>query len=354
MAIQFFQPEVWSSTLLSVLRKNLVFGALTNRDYEGEIANAGDTVHIVSIGDPTIGNYTKDTDITVQVLTDADRTLVVDQQKYFAFEIDDIDMRQAASGGALMTEAATRGGFGLADQADQFLASKIALSANVLSTAATTVIDASSTATNVYDLLVVPMGVALDQNNVPTQGRVLVVPPAVYGKLQLDARFVRQSESGTTALHTGQVGEAAGFTIVKSNNAFQANRTTLTAATHSGTKVIDGAAAGTFNQGDVGLTITGTGVGSTNKVATVTADGTGITVTVNSTASATVADIAISGGGQLAYAGTSMGLTYAEQISNVEAFRPEKRFADALKGLHVYGAKVVRPECLFVASVKTS
>jgi hypothetical protein len=68
MAITFFQPEIWSSTLLSVLRKSLVFTQLANRDYEGEIANAGDTVHIVSIGDPTIGNYTKDTDITVKIL----------------------------------------------------------------------------------------------------------------------------------------------------------------------------------------------------------------------------------------------------------------------------------------------
>jgi N4-gp56 family major capsid protein len=350
MAITNFQPEIWSATLLSVLRKSLVFGALANRDYEGEIANAGDTVHIVSIGDPTIGNYTKDTDITIQVLTDADRTLVIDQQKYFGFEIDDIDMRQAASGGALMTEAATRAGFGLGDTADQFLAAKLALAATNLSP--TTVIDAT-TATNVYDLFLVPAGVALDQNNVPTQGRVAVIPPAMYGKLQLDARFVRQNESGTSALHTGEVGAAAGFTIVKSNNAFQSNRTGITATTVSGAKGLTGA-AGTFNQGDVGLTVTGTGIGGSNKIASVNADGSVAQTTVNQSASATVTDIALAGGGQMAYAGTKQGLTYAEQINKVEAFRPEKRFADALKGLHLYGAKVVRPECLVVASVKTS
>ena len=49
-----------------------------------------------------------------------------------------------------------------------------------------------------------------------------------------------------------------------------------------------------------------------------------------------------------------MATSYAEQINSVEAFRMEKRFADALKGLHLYGAKVVRPEALVVASVKTS
>lgn len=45
-------------------------------------------------------------------------------------------------------------------------------------------------------------------------------------------------------------------------------------------------------------------------------------------------------------AGTSLATTYAEQISKVEAYRPERRFADAVKGLHLYGAKVVRPEAL--------
>ena len=128
MAITNFQPEIWASELLSVLRKSLVYGGsnAVNRNYEGEIANAGDTVHITSITDPTIGTYTKDTDITVQVLTDADRTLVVDQQKYFAFEVDDIDLRQVKNAGGLMSEAADRAGFGLADVTDQFLATKMA------------------------------------------------------------------------------------------------------------------------------------------------------------------------------------------------------------------------------------
>ena len=39
--------------------------------------------------------------------------------------------------------------------------------------------------------------------------------------------------------------------------------------------------------------------------------------------------------------GVDAAATYAEQIVSTEAYRPEKRFADAVKGLHVYGAKVV-------------
>lgn len=352
MAITKFQPEVWSATLLSILRKTLVYGSpsVVNRNYEGEVSAFGDTVHITSIADPTISDYTKDTDLTVQVLTDSEQLLLIDQAKAFAFEIDDIDMRQSRSGGALMSEAASRAGFGLGDVADKYLAAKMALGAG----SSIGVVDASTTSTNVYDLLVVPMGVALAQKNVPTQGRFLIVSPDVYGKLQLDARFVRQNEAGTNALHTGDVGNAAGFTIYQSNNAFQSTRGTITATTASGVKTITGAAAGTFTQADIGLTITGTGIGATNKVASVLADGTGLSTTVNQTASATVADIALSGGGTYAIAGSNIATSYAEQISKVEAFRPEKRFADALKGLHLYGGKVVRPEGLVVASVKTS
>lgn len=354
MAITNFQPEIWAAQLLGVLDKALVYAGpgVVNRDYEGDVANAGDTVHITSIGDPTIGTYTKDTDITIQVLTDADRALLIDQAKYFGFEVDDVDLRQVQNAGGLMSEAAQRAGFGLADTADQFLVQRML--AGVQAGNDIGVVDAT-TATNVYDLLIVPAGVKLNQNNVPQQGRFMVLDPAAYGKLQLDNRFIKVNESGTSeALRNGVVGRAGGFDIAMSNNAFQANRAIASVATHSGTKVLDGAAAGAFNQGDVGLTVVGTGIGAANKIASVTADGTSATTTVNQTASATITDLVLSGGGQVAIAGSRIATTYAEQINKVEAFRPEKRFADALKGLHLYGAKVVRPEALVVASVKVA
>lgn len=351
MAITHFQPEVWSASILSVLEKSLVFAGApcVNRNYEGDIAGYGDTVHIISIGTPTVDDYTKDTDITIQVLTDSEQLLLIDQAKYFGFEIDDVDDAQVRNGGALMAEASEKAGYALRDTADQFVAAKMATGAGT----SLGVVDAT-TVTNVYDELLVPASVALDENNVPSEGRWAVLSPAAYGKLQLDSRFIKYNESGTQALHNGLVGDASGFTIMKSNNTFQANRSGITATTHSGTKVIDGAAAGTFTQGDVGLSIGGTGVGAANTIASVSSDGTSVTTTVNSSASATVSDIAVSGGGQLAYLGSSMATSYAEQINKVEAFRPQKRFADALKGLHLYGAKVVRPEALVVASVKTS
>lgn len=351
MAISTFIPEVWAANLLVTLDKALVFGSseVVNRDYEGDISAFGDTVHINSIADPTITPYTKDTNLSdPQALTDSEQLLVIDQANSFNFQIDDIDKAQVRNNGALMSEATRRAGFGLRDSADRRIASRMALSAgNALGK-----IDAT-TATNVYDTFLVPASVKLDEANVPEEMRWAIVSPSTYGKLQLDSRFIKQNESGTDALHTGRVGEAAGFRIYKSNNAFQANRTGLSITTTNSNKTIT-AAAGTFNQGDVGLTIAGTGVGASNYIVSVNADGSSVLTNVNSTASATVTDGAISGGGQLGYAGSSIATSYAQQILELEAYRPEKRFADALKGLHVHGEKVVRGSALVVASVKVA
>ncbi|GAA3136610.1 hypothetical protein GCM10010466_29280 [Planomonospora alba] len=48
-------------------------------------------------------------------------------------------------------------------------------------------------------------------------------------------------------------------------------------------------------------------------------------------------------------AGHKIATTYADQIVETEAYRPEKWFADAVRGLHVYGARVMRREHLYVA-----
>jgi len=350
MAITKFIPEVWNANLLTSLDKALVFGSngIVNRDYEGDISAFGDTVHITSFGDPTISDYATNTDLAApETLTDTEQLLIIDQQKAFNFQIDDVDDAQVRDGGKVMKDATQSAAYGLRDVADRHLASKIALSAgNTLG-----LID-GSTASNVYDGLIVPASVKLDEANVPEEQRWLVLAPAAYGRLQLDSRFIKANESGNSALHTGFVGTASGFQIFKSNNAAQANRAITSVTTATGAKSLTGV-AGQFNQGDVGLSVTGTGVGAAAKIVSVNATGSVATVDVNSSASAAVT-VTLAGGGQLAYAGSSIATSFAQQILKTEAYRLEKRFADGLKGLHVYGSKVVRPEALVVASVKTA
>jgi hypothetical protein len=351
MTISYFQPEVWSARILSKLPKSLVFGGVANKDYEGDISAMGDTVRITSITDPTISAYTKDTDLgAVEAIADAETVLYINQADSFNFQIDDMDKAQVASASNIMSDAANRAAFGLADVADQYLAKQIALG----TTNALGVIDAT-TATNVYDLLVVPASVKLDEANVPTEGRWLIVAPAAYGKLLLDSRFVKANESGTNALQNGIVGEAGGFTIYKSNNVPTAGRTIAVTVTVATTAKTLTAAAGTFTQGDVGLGVSGTRItGSAGKIVSVNAAGTVATMDTDGATAGTSTDIVLAGATKLAFAGYSGALTYAEQINKVVAYSPEARFGDALKGLHLYGAKVTRPSGLVVASLKTA
>lgn len=352
MAITNFVPEIWAATLLATLDKALVFAGAScvNRDYEGDIAASGDTVHINSITDPTISAYTKDTNLSApEALTDADLTLLIDQAMSFNFQVDDIDMRQARDGGALMSEAARRAAFGLRDVADQFVAKKMALAAsNALG-----VVDAT-TATNVYDAFLVPASVKLDEADVPTEGRYAVIPPAAYGKLLLDSRFVKVNESGAQTLRNGVVGEAAGFMVYKSNNAVGGARAITAEVTVATTaKTITGA-AGTFTQADIGLVVAGTRITGGSKIASVSATGAVATMDTAGATAGTQTDTVLSGGHKAGTAGSTLATSYAEQIAKVEAYRPELRFGDALKGLHLYGAKVTRPTALVVASIKTS
>lgn len=274
MAITTFIPEIWSARLLYALDKAHVATNLVNRNYEGVIANQGDTVHINSIGAVTVKDYTKNTNIAdPEVLTTSDQTLAIDQAKYFNFQVDDVDKAQIS--GEIIDTAMGRSAYALADVSDAFLLKTIAngvASANKIGAKADLT---ALTASNVYENIV-KMRTLLDKANVPTTGRTIVVPPEVYALLLLDDRFAKSgSDSGQNALLNGMVGRVAGFDVFMSNNCV------------SGT---DG------------------GSGSTPYFVI----------------TAQVAD----------------ATTYAEQIIKTEAYRMEKRFADAVKGLHVYGAKV--------------
>jgi hypothetical protein len=281
MAITRFRPEIWSAALLVALRKALVYAGpgIVNRDYEGDIQDAGDTVRITSISDPTIGTYVPNvTQIVPEELTDAQRTLVVDQAKYFAFKVDDVDKRQAK--GNVMPEAMRRAAYKLADTVDQYVAALYTsvVSANNLGTVSVP----TGTPTAFYDSILVPLGVKLDEANVPTEGRYVVIPPWLHGRAQRDDRFVRVDASGSgETLRNGIVGRAAGFDILKSNN----------------------------------------------------------TPTP-------------SGGQNIVQAGVSLAISFAEQINKTEAYRPEAGFGDAVKGLTLYGAKLVRPDCIAIATAQ--
>lgn len=217
MALNFI-PTVWAARLLQALEKALVYGqaGVVNRDYEGEIKDKGDSVKIATVGDVTIGNYTRNTDMAVQILEDADQMLLIDQAKFFNFTYDDIDNAQQAI--ATMDAAMQTAAYRLMDAADQFIAGHY-----VYAPADTGVGDDTTPlhalASNVAYKLLVDLGTKLDERNVPTDGRSVIVPPFFHAALLLDDRFVKYGGAGQEAtLRNGMVGEAAGFRVLKSNN----------------------------------------------------------------------------------------------------------------------------------------
>src|SRR6476646_1455832 len=119
-----FISTVWAARLLSALEKSLIYGQthICNRSYEGEVRSFGHTVKIASIGDVTVNDYAKDTDIgTPESLSDSDQTLLIDQQKYFNFYVDSID--RAQQNVDVLDEAIRRAAYALREEADRYLAS---------------------------------------------------------------------------------------------------------------------------------------------------------------------------------------------------------------------------------------
>lgn len=271
MAITNFIPEIWSANIIVELQKALVFGALANRDYEGDISNAGDTVHVTGIQDITVGDYTAHTDIAIEAASDKDMgSLVIDQAKYFAFELDDVEKRQALGG--LQAQFTSNAAYQLADTADQYVAGLMAAAAGSTVPAVTS---NATTPTDAYNTMV-KLRTALDKQNVPTTGRWVVISPDVYAQLLLDNRFISATESAHNTLQNGLVGSAAGFQIHVSNNT-------------------------PYDEKTKAFTL---------------------------------------------IAGTNAATTFAQQIASVEAARMQNRFADMVKGLHLYGGKVFKPKQL--------
>jgi N4-gp56 family major capsid protein len=276
MSLQNFIPTIWSAKLIEELQKALVYGGCCNRDYEGEIKQAGDRVRIGGLSAVTIRNYTRNTDIEdPEDVIAATAELVVDQEKYYNFAVDDVDAAQAKP--TVMSAAMKNAAYELADTIDQYVRDILIAGVsedNLLGSDDSDIVPNATAGTCVYDYIL-QMGEKLSDSKAPRQGRWIVVPPWWTTKLLADARFTAAPATSTDALVNGFIGRIGGFNVYESHN-------------------------------------------------------------VKNT----------SGDHYKVLAGTNAACTLAIQINKTEGYRPPKRFADAVKGLCIYGAKVVRPACL--------
>jgi len=336
-----FSSVIYSKKVQLAFRKNTVAGDITNSDYFGEIAAQGDTVKIIKEPEISVASYARGTQITAQDLDDEDFSLVIDKSNYFAFKIDDIE--EAHSHVNFMDLATNRAAYRLSDQYDQEVLGYLsgfkqsALHSNA-DTANTTTNGTKAVATAGSDELLtsmklrkdsfgnitttsagdhsIPLAVRLpgatalptatasplqvvarmarllDQQQVDTQGRWLVVDPVFMELLRdEDSRFMNADFGESGGIRNGlTLNNFHGFRFYVSSNLPQVG-------TGSGTS------------------------GSANQNANF-----GVIV-----------------------AGHDSAVATAEQINKTETYRDPDSFADIVRGMHLYGRKILRPEAIVTA-----
>ena len=291
MALADFIPTIWDARFTSKLRDNLVWGSRANSNFEGDIAQAGDTVKIpTSTTTITVGDYVESTDITNEdEANGTTQDLVVDQQKYFRFYVDDIHEAQTRPN--LMDDAMGQAAFKMADVEDDFYKNVFVGGYNASRNV--TVSGDPTTDAQVQKVLKAFTQIALmmDEANLPQEGRWAIVSPLL--KKQLTDRFaIEGNASGVfvpaasdSTLRNGFIGRLFNFDLLTTNKTDE-----VTIATKKHDRFW-------FGQGNEAV-------------------------------------------------------TRATQIVTLESYRPENRFGDAVKGLRVYGAKNVIPARLYTVSAQ--
>lgn len=207
-------PEVWAGQILRRLNDAIVFRQICNTDYEGDIANFGDTVKINEIGPVTVNTYssTSTAALTVQSLSDAQKLLQINQAKSFSFWIDDVVQKQIKP--KVMSEAMTNASFALAKNVEQYIAALHSEAGITVGGTSSTGADISST--NILKYFSIAQW-KLDEANVPVNGRWAVVPPWMAQKLALAKVAMDTANTGT--LMSGRIAQGLyGFNVYMSNN----------------------------------------------------------------------------------------------------------------------------------------
>jgi len=284
-----FVPQIFSQKVLKFFRRSSVVEAITNTDYAGEIENFGDTVKIIKEPTITVSAYQRGATLNPQDLTDTEITLTVDQGNAFSFRVDDIEERHSHLNFEAL--ATSSGAYALKKQYDFNVLKNI----NDNATTDTSNLGAASSAIscNTGNECANYLSTAariLDENDVPEENRWAVAPPQFYEILrQADAKLMDASVTGegTSPLMNGNVTsrKVHGFTLYQSN------------------AIVVGAAG--------------------------------------STSAATFGPSSTSGETNVLF-GHMSAVATASAIAKTEVVRDPNSFADIVRGLHVFGRKVLR------------
>ena len=293
-----FTPEIFSQKVLKFFRRASVVEDITNTDYAGEIDNYGDTVRIIKEPTITVSSYSRGAVVNPQDLADDQITMVVDQANAFAFKIDDIEERQshvnfealATSSGAYSLKRKYDGNVLTSMFGGAGLSSESGASVQQVTGLGTVGTPLSVSTGDIAVNTILKMARAMDDQSIPEENRFFVAPPIFYETLfKAGSKFAEVQVTGdqTSPLRNGLVmqGNIGGFRCYKS-----------TAMNDSGTDIV-----------------TATGLGS---------------------------------GEFPIIAGHMSSTATASHIAKTEVVRSTETFSDIVRGLHVFGRKVLRPEAL--------
>ena len=233
MAVTHFQQTIWSKKIQDALELKCKLVDNCTREYEGDCKYAN-TVKILAVGDPTIGQYTG-ADITIEEMTDASQLLPIDQANYFAFMVDDVDKAQSVPG--LPEKFQAKAVHGLAVKRDAYVANLIKSATNkTVATGRTQ--DAIKKA--IDDAIV-----ALRERNFDEDG-VIEITPAVYNIFKNN--LVELKTANDELIKKGVVGMYDNFKVIMTNGL--AKDATYEYCDVRGTKAI--AFAGQINEVEAG------------------------------------------------------------------------------------------------------
>lgn len=207
MAINNFIPEVWAAGVTQSFIANQIVIPTLNTQYSG-VATRGNTVHIINATTPTIVDYANaGRTITAEALADTEVQLLIDQEKAFSVNVDDVDRVQAAGEFNAWTEAAGRA---LAEDAEEYvLAQMLTGSSNANPTGV--VIDTPAEA----KAAIRAIRKAMTEAKVPSANRFVVVNPDFADLLLQDLSDV-SSAGSSTELRDGQILRLYGMDVLES------------------------------------------------------------------------------------------------------------------------------------------
>jgi len=229
-----FIPEIWSGKLVEKFYNSTVLAAISNTDYEGEIKNQGDRVRIRTKPTITIRDYRADGDLQIERPEGNDLTLYIGNGKYFNTILDDVmDVQSDLDALSIWSDDAAQqlkvsidtdvlsgilGGMAASNRG--VTAGAISGAINLGATTTPLVTVSRSPSVGQVEILdvILRLGQALDENNIPETGRWVVIPAWAAAQLKFsDLRQAYLTGDAVSPMRNGRLGMIDRFTIYSSN-----------------------------------------------------------------------------------------------------------------------------------------